>query len=336
MKIKAITQNLPQTDNRILDEIISVLKEGRSFCLSGHQNPDGDVIGSELAMAGLIRRLDPTKKVDILNAGSVPQSVSFLPGAETIKNVEKVEGRYDVVIVFECSGADRMGGIIDFQTQAGKVINIDHHLHNPNFGHINFVEPATSSTSELIFKIYDRSGLPLGIEEAVCLYTGLVTDTGWFRYGNTNSQTHTIAARLLACGVPVATLSEKIYLSRSKTALKLLAWALSNMKILLNDRVVVMSIPEKTFLELGASSDDMEELVNYGLQIDSVCASVLIKEKSNPAHVKVSLRSKGDYDINKVARIFGGGGHKNASGCRIPMNLQSAEEAIVREMSHLF
>src|SRR5687768_9933058 len=209
-------RTVPATDPAILDQILAVLKEGQTFCLSGHQNPDGDVIGSELAMASLIRRLDPRKQVHIQNAGPVPKAVSFLEGAESVQNVDRVDGFYDVVIVFECSGADRMGSIIDFGTQAGRVVNIDHHLHNPNFGHVNFVEPATSSTAELIFKIIDHSGLPLKTSEAIALYTGMVMDTGWFRYGNTNEQTHRIAARLLAAGVPVAELSERIYLSKSR------------------------------------------------------------------------------------------------------------------------
>ncbi len=158
---------IPPTDPRLLDQILGTLKEGQSFCLSGHQNPDADVIGSELALASLIRRLGKDKRIDIQNSGPVPRSVSHLPGVEVVKNVKKARRSYDTVIVFECSGADRMGNIVDFATQAKTVVNIDHHLHNPNFGHINFVEPATSSTAELIFKIMERSGLPLLKEEAI-------------------------------------------------------------------------------------------------------------------------------------------------------------------------
>jgi phosphoesterase RecJ-like protein len=327
---------LPPTDLGILDQIVSALKEGESFCLSGHQNPDGDVIGSELAMAYVIRQLGANKRVDIQNNGPVPKSVSFLPGVENIKNVERVNEEYDVVIVFECSGADRMGGIIDLKTQAKKVINIDHHLHNPNFGHINFVEPHTSSTCELIFKISQHAKIPLTQDAAVCLYTGLVTDTGWFHYGNTNTQTHQIAAQLVGAGVPVALLAEKIYLSRSTVYLKLLSWVLGHMKLYYDDRVALLKIPQETFRQLGATPDDLEEVVNYGLQIESVCASLLLKEKTNPSVIKVSLRSKELYDINQVARVFGGGGHRNASGCSLSMNLDEAEKTLVKEMSRVF
>src|SRR4051812_12804101 len=172
---------VPPTDFRVVDEILSALKEHSTFSLSGHQNPDADVVGSQLAMASLIERLGPGKQVDIQNSGAAPASLAFLNGFQAVKNVDRVEKNYDVVIVFECSGADRMGNIIDLAKQAKKVINIDHHLHNPNFGHINFVEPATSSTAELIFKIFERSGLPLGRGEAACLFAGMTADTGWFR-----------------------------------------------------------------------------------------------------------------------------------------------------------
>lgn len=328
--------NLPATDSSLLDRLCAILKESQSFCLSGHENPDADVIGSELAMASLIRRLGSGKRVDIINHGPVPKSVSFLPGAQAVQNLQKVEGVYDAVIVFECSGEERMGGIIRLAAQAKNVINIDHHLHNPNFGHVNFVEPKTSSTAELIFKIFEHAKMAPTKEEAVCLYTGLVADTGWFRYSNTNSQTHRIASALVASGVPVAELAERVYMSRSHTSLKLLGWVLSNMKLYHDNRVAVLKIPQAVFQSYGASPDDLEEFVNFGLQIESVCASALLKEKENSRLVKISLRSKEKYDINQVARSFGGGGHKNASGCALDMSLDDAEAALAAALGKIF
>lgn len=319
-----------------LDLIAKALKDRRSFCLSGHQNPDADVVGSQLAMASLLKRLDPTKEVHILNCGRPPKFLSYLPDFERVQSVERVQGAYDVLIVFECSGADRMGNIIDFKTQVKTVINIDHHLHNPNFGHINWVEPATSSTSELIFKIFQHLEMPLHKNEALCLYTGLVSDTGCFRYGNTNVQSHSIAAKLLEVGVPVADVSERLYMGRSKPAMALLSRALASMKLVYDDRVTVMAIPEKLYAEVHASSDDTEEIVNAGLQMESVVASILLKEKTRPAQIKISLRSKGNYDVNQVARLFGGGGHRNASGCTFQGTLEQAEQALLKEIERIF
>jgi bifunctional oligoribonuclease and PAP phosphatase NrnA len=332
--MRKIDQTIRPTDLAVVDEILRVLREGSTFCLSGHQNPDGDVIGSELAMASFIRRLGKGKRVDIMNFGPVPKSVAFLPGAGDIRNVDRVEGKYDALLVFECSGIDRMGNIIDPKSQVVRTINIDHHLHNPNFGDINFVEPATSSTAELIFKIIERSGLPVTVDEAACLFTGVTTDTGWFRYSNTNVQTLQIASKLLATGLPIADLSERIYMSKTETALRLLSNVLSRMTLHFDKRLALLTLPESIFKELGAIPDDVEEIVNAGLQIESVQSSILLKEKAGV--VKASIRSKGDLDINRVARAFGGGGHKNASGCTVPGGLEEATQAVLAEYKKIF
>jgi phosphoesterase RecJ-like protein len=323
------------TNPQILNQILATLKEAKTFCLSGHQNPDGDVIGSELAMAGFLKRLDPSKKIDILNNGPVPKSLSYLPNVSNVKNVNKIDGFYDVVIVFECSGADRMGGIIDLNKQAKTVINIDHHLHNPNYGHINFVESHTSSTAELIFKILAHSGLPITKDEAVCMYSGMVTDTGWFRYSNTNTQTHAIASELVKAGVPVAELSEHLFMSRTSTSLRILAYCLTQMTLHYDNRVALLTLPEKVFQEFNGDQDDTEDIVNFGLQIGSVCSSIFIREKG-PSLVKVSLRSKGQWDVNKVARTFDGGGHRNASGCKMEMDLATAKLKLLEEIKTIF
>jgi bifunctional oligoribonuclease and PAP phosphatase NrnA len=331
-----MSQTLPQTDPAIIDQILSILKTSTSFSLSGHQNPDADVVGSQLAMASLIERLGPGKQIDVQNSGQPPKYLSFLSGYQSVKNVDKVDRNYDVAISFECSGQDRMGNIIDFKTQAKHVINIDHHLHNPNFGTINWVEPHTSSTAEMIFKIFERSGLPLQKSEAICLFTGLVADTGWMRYSNTNTQTLRIAEKLVAAGVPVADLSERIYMSRTIPSVRLLGWVLTNLKLSFNNRLAIMQIPDGIYREVGATADDTDEIVNAGLKIDSVQAAVLLKEKKDQNLVKISIRSKGTLDINRVARAFGGGGHKNASGCVIQGSLEQAEDLIGKEFNNVF
>ncbi len=322
------------TDFTIVDQIIDVLKKGRSFCLSGHQNPDADVVGSALAMESLLKRLGPNKKIDILAFGHPPKLFSYLPGFDRIKSVKKADGHYDVCIVFECSGADRMGNIIDFDSQVETVINIDHHLHNPNFGDINWVEPTTSSTSEMIFKIFERANVPVTKENALCLYTGLVADTGCFKYGNTNVQTHDIGGKLIAAGAPVAQISETMYMGRSWASFQLWSKALANVKFYCDRRVAVQTIPEALYSELGASPEDTEEIVNSGLQLGSAVVSILLKEKS--PEVKVSLRSKGNWNINEVAQKFGGGGHRNASGCTFHGTLADAERAILKEVEKIF
>jgi len=320
------------SDKKILNEILSILKEGKTFCLSGHQNPDADVLGSELAMASLLKRIDSSKIVDILNSGFLPRNLDFLPEYQKIRAVDKVERKYDVLIVFECSSADRMGNVIDFKTQAKKIINLDHHLTNSLFGTVNLVEPDTSSTAEIMFKIFEYSKIPIRKNEATCLYVGLVMDTGCFRYGNTNSQTHRIAARLIETGIPVGEISEKIYMSKTKEALGLFAFAYSNLRLEFGDRVALLKLPAQFLEKIKAKTDDIEEIVNIGLQYSSVDISVLLREKNNPEEIKVSLRSKGPYDIHRVAKFFGGGGHKNAAGCNMAGPMEEVAKKVLAEV----
>lgn len=322
--------------SHIIDQILSAIRSAQSFCLSGHQNPDPDVVGSQLALASLIARIGSDKNVDIINSGPAPKSLSFLHGFDRVENAEQINKKYDCLIVFECSGPERMGNIIDFKTQVKTIINIDHHLHNPMFGHINFVEPSTSSTAELIFKIFERSGFSLNVNEAMGLFSGLVADTGWFRYGNTNAQSMEIASKLLACGVRVEELAERLYMTRSKAALDLLGWVLSHMSLHYQGKVALLTLPESIYEHFDAGPDDVDEIVNYGLKIETVCASILLKERRSQNHVKVSFRSKAQWDVNQIARLFDGGGHRNASGCTINGTLQEAEQKILREMPRIF
>jgi bifunctional oligoribonuclease and PAP phosphatase NrnA len=317
-----------------IDQILETIKSSQHFCLSGHQNPDADVVGSQLALASLIRRTGFDKQIDIINSGSPPKSLAFLNGFDRIENKEQVVGHYDCVVVFECSGPDRMGNIIDLKTQAKTVVNIDHHLHNPNFGHVNFVEPTTSSTAELIFKIYKRAGVTPTPQEAMCIFSGLVADTGWFRYGNTTPASLSAAAELLQAGVHVEELAERLYMTQSKAALDLLGWVVSHMTLHYDGRVALLTLPESVYQNFHAGPDDVEEIVNFGLKIESVCASVFLKEKKG--QIKVSLRSKARYDINQVACHFGGGGHRNASGCTLMAPLQDAQKQVLQEMARVF
>lgn len=149
-------------------------------------------------------------------------------------------------------------------------------------------------------------------------------------------QSHQIAAELLKAGVPVAELAERAHMSRTPAAMELLSWVLSHRKLYYNNRLAVLTLPEEVFRGAGAQPDDTDEIVNHGLMMDCVQVSALLKEKTGPSVVKISLRSKGDVDINQIARAFGGGGHKNASGCGMTCSLDEAEKALVAEMSRLF
>jgi phosphoesterase RecJ-like protein len=318
--------------NRILGEILPLLKASRTFFLSGHQNPDPDTIGSELALRSFLLRLDRSKKIDVINTHPLPTSLKFLAGASTVKTARRIDKRYDCAVIMECANSERMGNIIDLKSQAKHVINIDHHLHNSEYGDVNLIDPKASSNAEQIFHLLEYAGKGITPQEATALYAGLVTDTGRFQYSNTRPESHRVAARLIECGAEASQACEKIYMEKPLGALKLLAYALTHLKLLAQGRIALITLTPEAFKKTGASSEDTEEIVNYGLYVPSVKASALLKTSDRPAEVKVSLRGKGNTDVNQVARFFGGGGHKKASGCAIRGSLEDAVQRVIQRL----
>lgn len=301
--------------DKILQKICDLIRKKKSFFLSGHQRPDGDTVASELALGMLLRRLG--KKVEIYNFEPVPKNLLFLPGAKSIRVAWRVSKKYDAAFIFECFDAARMGNIIDLKKQAGTVVNIDHHLKHSFFGDINLINPRASSNSEQLYYLYEKLKLRPTKQEASCLYVGIMTDTGRFQYPNTTPETLRIASELLKEGVEVHLLCERIYGRRSVPALKLLAAALSKLKLFFNGKVAYAELSKKDFESAKAGEDETEEIVNYGLMIPGTLISILARESDANGMVKVSLRSRKEIDVCKIAESFGGGGHKNASGCKI-------------------
>ncbi len=319
-----------------ISQILKILKTGQTFCLIGHQNPDADVIGGQIALSSFIKRMGPGKKISLFNCGQIPRYLSFLQGFEEIQSVEKVDGLYDVLISLECSSGDRMGRIFELKTQAKQIINLDHHMSNSMFGTVNWVDAKASSLAEIIFKIIDSSGLPMTRSEAMALYVGMVTDTGCFRYGNTTRETHKIAAALLEHELPIGDISERIYMSRTSQAMKLFSYTFQHLTYECGERLTHVSIPQTVIDGMAAQPDDMEEIVNVGLQQASVQVAVLFREGPRPGDVKVSFRSKGQIDIHAIAKKHGGGGHKNAAGCTLNGSIDSVIALVLPDLKGLF
>ena len=305
----------PQERNPIVDQICEAMKKGGTFFLSGHLKPDGDTVASELAMESLLKRMGKT--VDMVNYETVPESLRFMPGSERIQTAKKIDKNYDVAIIFECNDSKRMGDIIDLKKQAKTVINIDHHLMHGFFGDINLISVKASSNSEQLYYVFERLEMPITQEEASCLYVGIMTDTGRFQHSNTNAETLRIASKLVECGVNVADLCEKIYGTRTFSAIKLLGTTLSQLSLTPDGKIAYVAIRKEDFARTQSSEEESEEIVNYGLQVPTALISIFMRETAENGTVKISLRSRRDVDVCKLAQQFGGGGHKYASGCRI-------------------
>lgn len=317
---------------RTVKKIVDVCRKNSTFFLTGHEQPDGDTVGSELAMAGFLKSLG--KQVTIANIGPVPAMFKFLPGARSIRSAPRVPGKFDVAMVFECFGPERMGHIIDLKKQAGIAINVDHHIHHGLFGDINLIDPGASSNSEQLCQVFALAGHSLSKAEATALYVGLVTDTGKFQQENTRPQSHRVAAHLMEAGVDVANVFRHVYATRSVPALHLLSRALASLRLAAEGRVSVIRLTKADFSETRAHKDDTEDVVNQGLLPESAQVSLFLREREEGG-VKVSLRGKGHVDLCHLAVSFGGGGHKNASGVTLEGSLDQVEAKILKALTPL-
>ena len=317
---------------KIYEQIVSAIRKNKTFFLSGHKKPDADTVGSELAFASLLRRLG--KSVDIFNAESVPRSLSFLPGVKSIKTAKKVSKIYDVAVIFECSDSDRMGNVIDLNKQARLVINIDHHLKHSFFGHINMIDVHASSNSEQLYRLFEKMNCPILPEEAASLYSGIMADTGRFQHSNTNSETLRIASKLVERGAQVSFLCEKMFGTKSLSCLKLLAMALSNIRVEQEGKLVYTLVTKEDYRKTNSNDEETEDIVNYGLQIPTALISIFFRESRREGAVKISFRSRKHVNVCKLAEEFNGGGHKYASGCEIEGSIQSVMKKVLSRARH--
>jgi len=307
-----------------LARIIEVINKNQRFFLAGHINPDGDTIGSMLAISSVLRRLG--KKTYLFSHDPVPENLGFSSEFRKIKVGCLPKAPYEVMILLECSTLKRAGNLRGFEKKAKQIINIDHHKTAVNFGDINLVDSTSSSTAEIIYRLFERMGVRVNQKEARYLYVGIVTDTGRFQFPSTNSGTHMTAARLLETGFNFANVNKYLYATSSFPSLKILGKALASLELSKSGRTALMFLKKEDFLQFNASVEHSENIINYGMMIPGVKISVLFREE--PGRVSVTFRSKGKIDISLVARRFGGGGHKYAAGCRLKMPFDEVVEKI--------
>lgn len=305
-----------------------IIKTHSIFFLTVHQNPDADAVGSMIATYIYLKKLG--KKVYMFSSDPIPENLKILKYSNLIKNsLDKKE--FDVGIFFECSTISRAGEKLN-ELKFKKIINIDHHKTAQKFGDVNILNFSISSTSEIMWFIFKYLKHRINKYQAECLYSGIVTDTGKFHYSQTTSQTHRIAAELLDLKIPFSKLNDNFFMTKSFGNLKLLGRALESMTIKENE-IAVMQLIQKDFKDFNAKFQDSENIINYGLMLKNVKVSVLIKEDKDKFHV--TFRSKGNIDVSKIASYFGGGGHKNASGCKISKAKYRESEKIINAIINL-
>jgi len=301
-----------------LKKAVELIRKSKSFLISAHTNPEGDALGSELAFYWLVKKLG--KEAVIVNEDSVPPECEFMPGINNIRRYknERQKLNFDCFVTLDSSDLKRTGEVYRLNYSNNPILNIDHHISNSKFGDANWVDPKASSCSELIYRLYRKMKVRIDKDTALVLYTGILTDTGSFRYSNTSAFTHRAVAELLELGVNVPEVYKYAYENIPFDDMKILFKSLTAIKKDAKGKVIWFEIPHNLLKNKKLSFDLAEQLLTFGRAIRGVEVVVLFKENlGTKKEIRVNLRSQGKVDVNKIASFFGGGGHKAAAGATV-------------------
>lgn len=301
--------------------VLEAIERGSRFLVAAHARPDGDAIGSIVACGMMLRQLG--KHADMVSRDRVPLIYRHLPGVDDIQILETIREEYDAVILLECDSTERTGlaGLDNRFT-----INIDHHFSGKAFADVNWIENDACAVAAMVYELALLAGVTVTREMAECLYTAVLTDTGSFCYAGTDARTFDVAADLVRHGADPAGIAQFIYFSNPETKMRILGTALSNLHR--EGRMAWLWVTYDDLLCVSAAEEDCEGLVNYAIGIAGVDVAVFFRELSN-GRIRLSLRSKGDINVARVAEHFGGGGHSHASGCTIEGPLATAQKSIL-------
>ncbi len=310
-----------------LAEAADAIRASRSIVLACHVNPDGDALGSLLGLAFALIPLG--KDVVCLSEDGVPDILRFLPGSELVQQTSDVPA-FDLALVVDSGELSRVGSHVQpIVARARRIVDIDHHVTAGAFGDIRVLDAGAASTAEIVYALLQALAAPITNDIATCLFTGIITDTGSFRFQNVTPNTLRVAAELLEAGAPPAHISENVFDNRTFAATRLLGHALSSLTQTADGQVIWAHITAGDFQTLGATDQDTEGVVNYVRGVRGAEVGLLFREMSD-GKIRVSLRSRETVNVAEIAQRFGGGGHRMASGCTIDAPLAEAEQLLVQ------
>lgn len=315
------------------NEITKLFKKNNSFLITSHKNIDGDAIGSELALYFILKKLN--KKPIILNQDRLPRIYNFLPDSD---KVHCLEDNYinikniDVGIIVDCSNFERIEETYKIFKNIKNIINIDHHNSNKKFGKLNYIDSSASSVGEIIYDLIKYINLDLLDEKiSTCLYTAIITDTGSFRYSNVSSKTFNVVSDLASQGIKPNLIADNIYNRNTYSGLKLLGKALLTLEVDESNYVSWLTITRDMLNNTEANDEEVEGIIDMVRTLENTEVSILFRETKDNK-IKVSFRSKGDFNVNKFAGKFNGGGHPNSSGCVCSGKIAEVKEKILSEL----
>lgn len=320
-----------------LKEISKEIIESKKIGITYHASPDGDAVGSALALLNGIKSLN--KDAYLISKDIIPANLQYLTLSEeaTGKLNNPLEDT-DTIIVVDCGSYNRISAYVD--DYKGKIINLDHHVTNEIYGEKNYVDIKASATAEIVYELLLEMGFEFEKNEdslnvGTCLYTALVTDTGSFKYSNVTERTHKIASVLIKVGVDNRIIHQNLFENKSFQQVKFLGKVLNNVELLFNDKISLIKIPLKFAAELGGDIGDTSDIIASALQIKGVEIAILIKETENGS--KISLRSKNFFDVREIAERLGGGGHIKAAGITLKNAcIEEAEDLVLNEIEKEF
>jgi phosphoesterase RecJ-like protein len=309
-----------------LDAVARVIRERERFVLTAHRNPEGDALGSSLGLGGALEEMG--KQVLFYNADPVPRVLRPFPWADRVAGSLRDARAGDTVIVCDCGELERVGDEMLARRADFRFVNLDHHVSSRGFAEVSYIDPRASATALLVHRVLRRLDHPISPEVATNLLCGLVTDTGSFRYSNAGPETFEAAADLVRAGAKPEFVSQRLFDSNEEKTLRLLALVLGSLERWADGRIATVVVSREMFEATGTGAEHVENFVNYPRSIEGVDVAVLLRELG-PDHWKVSLRGNGLVDTTAISVEWGGGGHRNASGCAVRGRLADVKRGII-------
>jgi len=318
-----------------MDRIIQKLTRSNHVLIASHANPDGDAIGSMIALGLALRRLN--REVTLYNESPIPAVYRFLASVDRVQHHIDDIGIYEAAIILDCGDFSRIGNVSSQVSRIPVIINIDHHITNTQFGDLRFIDTQACATAEIIYYLIKQMEISIDRSIATALYTGILTDTGSFRFSNTNKSAFTICMEMVEAGVNPFEIAQRVYGTYSLGRIKLLNLALDTIEISKNGKLSLMAVTREMMHESGTKPEDVDGLINYARGIEDIKVAALMHELENGARkpnqakqFHVSLRSDGDVDVAEIASAFGGGGHVSAAGFSIESSLSDLKSKLVK------
>jgi len=312
-----------------MNQIIHHLKNSNNLFLATHTNPDGDAIGSLIAMGLSLEALN--KRTTLYNESPIPAVYRFLPFSDRIVQYVDKANIYDTAIILDCSDLERIGKAVSMVNKIAIIINIDHHITNTCYGDFQLIKTSACATTEIVYKLMKDMAVPINKAIAASIYTGILTDTGSFRFSNTNRAAFEICEEMVELGVDPYNIAQHVYGTYSLGRIKLLNMALESIEISYNGQLSMMTLTRDMFYETDTRTEDADGLINYAKSLEDVKVAVLIQELQNKnKQFHVSLRSNGKVNVAEIASSFGGGGHFNAAGFSIESTISDLKSQIFK------